>query len=177
MGASCWTHGSRARTRNTRCTPVVGKNPNSSSQSKRGDELVDLSIITLTRNTCAQTAACMASVFANPTSLKMEVFLMDNASTDETPNVVPAQFPAVRYRRFERNLGFARAANLAAHEATGDSYCCSTPARVSTPPRSAPPWLGCALILSVAWLARNCWTPTDGGKIPSLISRRWRLNC
>jgi GT2 family glycosyltransferase len=81
---------------------------------------VDVSIIILTRNTCTQTVAAVGSVSAGQDALAGEVFVMDNGSTDETSRVLPEQFPAVRYRRFEHNLGFARAVNLAAREASGE---------------------------------------------------------
>jgi GT2 family glycosyltransferase len=39
------------------------------------------------------------------------VCVVDDASTDETPDVIPAVFPEIRYERLERNVGFSRANN------------------------------------------------------------------
>jgi GT2 family glycosyltransferase len=81
---------------------------------------VDISIIILTWNTCAQTAEAITSVLASEDSPAREVLVIDNGSTDDTARVLPAKFPGMSYRRVERNLGFAKAVNLAAREATGE---------------------------------------------------------
>jgi GT2 family glycosyltransferase len=39
------------------------------------------------------------------------VCVVDDASTDDTPHVVPPDFPEVRYERLEANVGFSRANN------------------------------------------------------------------
>src|SRR2546423_7716813 len=39
------------------------------------------------------------------------VCVVDDASTDETPDVIPRAFPEVRYERLDRNVGFSRANN------------------------------------------------------------------
>jgi GT2 family glycosyltransferase len=39
------------------------------------------------------------------------VCVVDDASTDETPDVIPAAFPEIRYERLEHNVGFSRANN------------------------------------------------------------------
>src|SRR3954453_1901868 len=39
------------------------------------------------------------------------VCVVDDASTDETPAVMPEQFPEVRYERLDVNVGFSRANN------------------------------------------------------------------
>jgi GT2 family glycosyltransferase len=39
------------------------------------------------------------------------VCVVDDASTDETPDVIPGAFPELRYERLERNVGFSAANN------------------------------------------------------------------
>jgi GT2 family glycosyltransferase len=39
------------------------------------------------------------------------VCVVDDASTDETPQVIPQAFPEVRYERLDQNVGFSRANN------------------------------------------------------------------
>ena len=39
------------------------------------------------------------------------VCVVDDASTDETPDVIPAAFPEIRYERLSENVGFSRANN------------------------------------------------------------------
>ena len=81
--------------------------------------MLDVSIIIVTRNTCQLTCAAIKSVLSGQDSPSREIFLVDNGSTDETRAVVAKRFPPVHLLRSDRNLGFARAANLAAREAQG----------------------------------------------------------
>jgi GT2 family glycosyltransferase len=80
---------------------------------------LDVSAILLTRNTCQQTRDAIKSILSSADMLKKEIIVIDNASSDETPSVLPKEFPQIHYSHMERNLGFARAVNFAAREATG----------------------------------------------------------
>ncbi len=80
----------------------------------------DVSVIIVTRNTCALTCAAIRSVAEGHGSLTTEVALVDNASTDDTPKVVARDFPSVKYIRSESNLGFSRANNLGAKGSTAE---------------------------------------------------------
>jgi GT2 family glycosyltransferase len=84
------------------------------------NEAVVVSVVVVSRNTCALTCAALQSVFDSEDQFSKEVVVVDNASTDETPAAVPREFPAVKYMRFETNLGFARANNLGAKEMRGE---------------------------------------------------------
>jgi GT2 family glycosyltransferase len=79
----------------------------------------DLSVIIVTRNTCSLTCAAIQSVLDARDDLSKEVLLVDNGSTDGTPDAVAARFPSVVVLRSGTNLGFARAVNLAAARARG----------------------------------------------------------
>jgi GT2 family glycosyltransferase len=83
-------------------------------------EGIVVSVILVSRNTCALTCAALRSVLESRDSLAKEILVVDNGSTDETPVVVPRDFPAVKLVRSEVNLGFARANNLGAQEAKGE---------------------------------------------------------
>ncbi len=80
----------------------------------------DLSVIIVTRNTCALTCAAIESVCNSQDEGTKEILLVDNASTDDTAAVVAKQFPSVRRLRAERNLGFSRANNWGACESAGE---------------------------------------------------------
>ena len=80
---------------------------------------MDVSVIIVTRNTCALTGAAVRSVPAVAGSLTGEVIVVDNGSGDDTAGVLARDFPSVKLIRSETNLGFARACNLAAKEAIG----------------------------------------------------------
>src|SRR6266496_5636394 len=80
----------------------------------------DLSVIIVTRNTCALTCAAIESVLNSHHEWTKEILLVDNASTDDTAAVVAKQFPSVRRLRAESNLGFSRASNWGARESGGE---------------------------------------------------------
>jgi hypothetical protein len=81
---------------------------------------MDVSIIIVTRNTCALTRAAIQSVLDSRDLPAVEIFAVDNGSTDETPANLPLEFPHLQFIRSEKNLGFARACNLAAKAARGE---------------------------------------------------------
>jgi GT2 family glycosyltransferase len=81
---------------------------------------LDISVIILTRNTCEQTRDAIQSVLSSSDKFQKELFVIDNASTDETPALIPLLFPQIHFHRMDRNLGFARGVNFAAHRCTGD---------------------------------------------------------
>ena len=78
-----------------------------------------ISVVILTYNAANYLAASIGSALAQ-TFTDFELLILDNASTDETPQVV-AQFndPRIQYHRNERNLGFAGNANVGLKRARG----------------------------------------------------------
>ena len=81
---------------------------------------MDVSIVIVTRNTCALTRDSIRSVLGSTDELTKEIIVVDNGSNDETPVTLPHEFPGLRFIRSEKNLGFARAVNMAAREASGE---------------------------------------------------------
>lgn len=77
----------------------------------------DLSVIIVNYNTADLLASCLRSVLSQ--SACAEVWVVDNASQDHSVAMVREQFPEVRLIASPENLGFARANNLAARQATG----------------------------------------------------------
>lgn len=75
--------------------------------------MLDVSIIILNWNTRDLLAQCLASVYAYPPEGKFEVFVVDNASSDGSVQMVQEQFPQVRLIRNAKNVGFAQANNQA----------------------------------------------------------------
>jgi GT2 family glycosyltransferase len=83
------------------------------------DARPDLSVIVVTWNGWALTRRALASLYGEESeSLRLELIVVDNASTDETPTALPEQFPRARYLRLDRNYGFAIANNRALPLAT-----------------------------------------------------------
>lgn len=63
---------------------------------------------------------CLDAVERASAGLDVEVFVVDNASTDGSVDFLRASFPNVHYISNSENVGFARANNQAIREATGD---------------------------------------------------------
>jgi len=81
---------------------------------------MDVSIIIVTRNTCALTCAAVQSALGSRDSFAKEIFVVDSGSTDGTAAVFSREFSQVQLIRSETNLGFARACNLAANRTRGE---------------------------------------------------------
>jgi hypothetical protein len=77
----------------------------------------DVTIIIVSFNTRAELEACLASIAAAPPSVPHRVVVVDNASSDGTPEALRRHWPGVRLIASDRNLGFAAANNLAIREA------------------------------------------------------------
>jgi N-acetylglucosaminyl-diphospho-decaprenol L-rhamnosyltransferase len=79
----------------------------------------DLTIVTVSWNCRALLDACLRSVFAHSGRSELEVFVVDNASADDTVAMVHARFPQVRLIANQANLGFAVANNMAIRQSRG----------------------------------------------------------
>jgi GT2 family glycosyltransferase len=79
----------------------------------------DLSVILVSWNTCDELEACLESVAAGVRGISAEVVVVDNASTDGSPDMVTANFPDVRLVRHAENRGFAAGCNAGLRVATG----------------------------------------------------------
>ena len=79
-----------------------------------------LSIIIVNYNVRHFLWQCLDSVHRASTGLDVEIFVVDNASTDGSIDYVSTSFPNVHYIQNTENVGFARANNQAIRQATGD---------------------------------------------------------
>jgi len=77
------------------------------------------SVIIPVYNNWQYTRRCLASLDAAGYRNQVEVIVVDNASTDETPVRLKNEFPWVKVIRNQQNLGFAAACNTGAAAATG----------------------------------------------------------
>lgn len=117
---------------------------------------MDVSVILLTRNTCQQTREAIESVLSSSDTFTKEILVIDNGSTDETPQILPKLFPQIRYSRMERNLGFSRGVNFAARDAQGDLLLL-----LNSDARLAPD----ALALAVDWMRVHTRCGIVGGQL------------
>jgi len=72
----------------------------------------ELAIVIVSFNARADLERCLSSIDAAPPASPFEIILVDNASTDGSPELVRARWPAVRVLPQARNLGFAAACNV-----------------------------------------------------------------
>lgn len=80
---------------------------------------IDVSVLVVSYNTCELTLAALRSAIAETSTATAEFIVVDNASTDGSAPRIAAEFPSVHLIALDRNVGFARANNLAATVARG----------------------------------------------------------
>ena len=78
-----------------------------------------LSIIIVSWNTVDLLAQCLESIYAYPPDGEFEVLVVDNASTDNSVQLVGEQFPQVKLFENKVNVGFAGANNQAIQQSLG----------------------------------------------------------
>lgn len=81
----------------------------------------DLAVVVASFNVAPLLKDCLESIETARGALEVEVVVVDNDSSDGSPEMVSASFPDVRLIRNDTNVGFARANNRAIKE-TGARY-------------------------------------------------------
>jgi N-acetylglucosaminyl-diphospho-decaprenol L-rhamnosyltransferase len=82
---------------------------------------LDLSIVVVSYNTAHLLEKCLASVYANADAGRsFEIIVIDNASVDDSCNVVLQKFPTVKLIANPTNAGFAAATNQGLKLARGE---------------------------------------------------------
>ena len=72
-----------------------------------------LSVVIVSYNVRHYLDECLESVQTALDGIDGEVFVVDNASSDDTLSVLPAKYPWVHFVANEENVGFSRANNIA----------------------------------------------------------------
>ncbi len=80
---------------------------------------VDVSICMVSLNCWHVIEDCLRSIRETVPPLTYEVILVDNASTDGTPDKVAVAYPEVRIIRNDANVGFSRATNQGIRASSG----------------------------------------------------------
>ena len=83
------------------------------------DEIIDVSIVIVSFNTSDVTRQCLEHVQKHAAEIRQEVFVVDNASTDGSADMVQREFPWVQLIRLDKNRGFAGGNNPAMEKAKG----------------------------------------------------------
>lgn len=80
---------------------------------------MDISIVIVGWNAKHYLELCLESLAAAPPRRSMEVFVVDNASSDGSSEMIEARFPWVKLIKSPENLGFSRGNNLAIRQCQG----------------------------------------------------------
>ncbi len=99
-----------------------------------------LTIVIVTWNTRELTLGCLASIEKADPSHAWRVIVVDNASSDQTPESIREKFPWVELIANRENLGFGRANNLALRQVTSKYvFCLNSDTRL--PEKTVPVFL------------------------------------
>jgi len=90
-----------------------------SPQSKLGS----VSVVIVVWNAKAYVLECLESLIQHCSGAYTEVIIVDNASTDGTPELIERRFPEFTIIRNTENLGFAKANNIGIQHTTGEYVC------------------------------------------------------
>ncbi len=111
-----------------------GLDPRAHPVEPRADGgLPDLSVIVVTFNSRRHIGACLEALPSALTRHRFEVLVVDNASSDGTPDVVRSTFPDVLLIETGANLGFTRANNRGIAHARGRNVLVLNPDTVADP--------------------------------------------
>lgn len=88
---------------------------------------VELSIVIVNWNSKDYLAACLAAIAANTRGIAYEIIVVDSGSFDGCSEMLAHAFPGIRFIQSPDNLGFARANNLGAAHARGDTLLLLNP--------------------------------------------------
>lgn len=88
---------------------------------------MDVSIVIVTYNSRSVLEPCLQSLKKQTIFDRTEVIVIDNASSDGTPEMVHERYPWVELRAGRENLGFSRGVNVGIEEAKGKYFLVLNP--------------------------------------------------
>jgi len=91
--------------------------------SKLRSDRPAVSVVIVAWNAKKYVMECLESLREHCREVCDEVIIVDNASTDGTPELIAEMFPEVKLIRNTENLGFARANNIGMSQSTGEIVC------------------------------------------------------
>lgn len=93
------------------------------TQGQLEARIPDLSVVIVSWNAKEFVNECLKSLIGQYSYGSVEVIVVDNASSDGTPELVREQFPEVKLLRNPQNLGFAKANNMGVSVSRGKYIC------------------------------------------------------
>jgi len=82
--------------------------------------VIKISVIIVSYNTSSVLKQCLNHLFLHPGKHGLEVFVVDNASSDDSVSMIKKDYNKVILMENQENMGFAAANNQAYQQATGD---------------------------------------------------------
>ncbi|MBI4080803.1 MAG: glycosyltransferase family 2 protein [Candidatus Levybacteria bacterium] len=79
----------------------------------------DLSIVIVSYNAKDFLRRCLTSIQKNPANISHEVIVVDNASPDDSADMVEKEFPKVHLIAHKENVGFSKANNIGIKKSSG----------------------------------------------------------
>lgn len=98
--------------------PGAHEGPASGSHVTAVGTLIEIEVVVAHRNNVPALTRLLTAL--REQTLPCAVCVVDDASTDATPDVIPAAFPEVRYERLDENVGFSRANNHGIRSSSAD---------------------------------------------------------
>ena len=89
------------------------------SQDPTRNRQPDISVVIVNYNTAHLLERLFAAIEAARGSLELEIVVVDNASTDNSVEILELHYPSVVLVKNSKNVGFGRANNLAVRQVTG----------------------------------------------------------
>jgi len=105
--------------------------------ARASDHRFDVAVIVVTWNAKDVVRRCLASLAGATAGLECQLIVVDNASSDGTPEMVEREFPVATLIRNRENAGFARANNAGLRLARA-RYVCLINSDVIVPPDCLP---------------------------------------
>lgn len=84
------------------------------------DYIYQVSIIIVNYNTRQILEACILSIYQHTHNISFEIIVVDNASTDDSVEIIHRKFPEVKLISSPINLGFGKANNLGVKQCQGE---------------------------------------------------------
>ena len=84
---------------------------------------MQISFIIVSWNAVQYLTRCIASILDSNLTYSYEIIVVDNASSDGSPEIVQRQFPQAKLIINNSNLGFAKANNIGISQAKGSFLC------------------------------------------------------
>jgi len=83
--------------------------------------VTELSIIIVNYKTPGLVLDCLQTVYAQTQGIGFEVLVVDNASGDDSRQLITRQYPFIKWIQLDYNAGFARANNIGIRQSSGSA--------------------------------------------------------